>query len=65
MSAQADKTPVPAVCGACKHEWPIAYLPMSVRDFCAVVGKTPRCPMCASKEVFVRTKDAELEREAK
>lgn len=53
----SDKTPVHSICKSCGHTWTIAYLPLTVKEFCAIVGKNPRCPMCASKEVFVKTTD--------
>ncbi len=52
MSDPAEKQPFYVHCGKCSHEWALAFLPMDLGLF-VKMGKSPRCPMCGSKNVRV------------
>lgn len=49
--SQGLKTPFIVHCGACSHEWTLAYLPLPVEVF-TKFSKSP-CPMCGSDKVYV------------
>lgn len=49
----ADLQPVILHCEGCQHEWPAAYLPLSLDGFARLLTDA-RCPACASQVVHFR-----------
>ena len=43
--APPGRTPFIVHCNGCKHEWPLAYLPMNISAFSRVM-KGAHCPAC-------------------
>ena len=56
-NAGGPRTPFLAACGACRHVWPAAWLPMPLADAGRLLLKTS-CPSCAAppKQIFIPTK---------
>jgi hypothetical protein len=54
------RVPTIAVCRIeeCKFEWPIAYTPMPLTQWCEA-AKRATCPMCGDKKPLVRQNQGE------